>query len=220
MKKLILVIFISLVLIITIHSLYVKCFIKYPSGKDTLAHFGNGTYQIFSGAEEYVLFNVKRQMTIVEDVYRYKIIKNNVYIFGFNPRYTILNYKEHKIEHFLSLNEMPEDIKKIFKDIKRELNWDLSYIIYPERVWKHENNQDDLLKQDIIRCIFDRCFETSFKHDLTYTKEEKHYKYFIQGIEVVRNAEFFNVSISAWPFEGKIVCKDIKICVIPNKPVD
>lgn len=76
------------------------------------------------------------------------------------------------------------------------------------------------LKRDIIRCIFDKCFETSFKHDLAYTKENKHYKYFIQDIEIVRIAEFYNVSISAWPFEGKIVCKDIEICVIPNQSVD
>lgn len=72
-------------------------------------------------------------------------------------------------------------------------------------------------KDEIIRCIFDKCFEINFKHDLTYSKEDKNYKYFVQDIEVVKNAEFYNVDISAWPFEGKIACKDIKICVIPNK---
>ena len=49
--------------------------------------------------------------------------------------------------------------------------------------WYNQVILEYKLKQDIIRCIFDRCFETSFKHDLTYTKEAK---YFIQDCRILQ----------------------------------
>ncbi|MDA7028608.1 hypothetical protein PJ311_18920 [Bacillus sp. CLL-7-23] len=62
-----------------------------------------------------------------------------------------------------------------------------------------------------INCTFKNCFETNFKHDLSYTKQENDYKYFVQDIVITEKDDFFYIHILAWPFDGKIVCKEIDI---------
>lgn len=37
------------------------------------------------------------------------------------------------------------------------------------------------------------------------------YKYFIQDIEIDEKEEFYIFKISAWPLEGKIICKVIHV---------
>ena len=67
-----------------------------------------------------------------------------------------------------------------------------------------------------VVCIFKQCYEISLKHDETYDKGknrkgELNYKYFIQDIHVEKCKEFLCFKISAWPLEGKILCKEISI---------
>ncbi|MCH5186129.1 MAG: hypothetical protein J1F64_08400 [Oscillospiraceae bacterium] len=66
-------------------------------------------------------------------------------------------------------------------------------------------------------CIFKNCFEIYLDHDKTYSKGKKkdgnglNYKYFIQDIGVKEDNGFFEVKISAWPFESKIVCREFYV---------
>ncbi len=67
-----------------------------------------------------------------------------------------------------------------------------------------------------VVCEFEQCFEITMKHDRAYTKgknpnDSLDYKYFIQDIEIVEEEEFYIAKISAWPLNGKIVCKEILI---------
>ena len=67
-----------------------------------------------------------------------------------------------------------------------------------------------------VVCIFKQCYEISLKHDETYDKGknrkgELNYKSFIQDIHVEKCKEFLCFKISAWPLEGKILCKEISI---------
>ncbi len=70
-------------------------------------------------------------------------------------------------------------------------------------------------ENQVVSCIFDECFEVDFKHDLSYSKGKNgsvnNFKYFVQDIEINEQGEYFYCSISAWPFQGKIVCKNISI---------
>lgn len=67
----------------------------------------------------------------------------------------------------------------------------------------------------MVSCIFNECFEVNFKHDLSYSKGKNNninnFKYFVQDIEITEQEEYFICCISAWPFQGKIVCKDVSI---------
>ncbi len=67
-----------------------------------------------------------------------------------------------------------------------------------------------------VVCNFENCFEISLNHDKTYSKEQKSdgtldYKYFIQDVEIIEEDGFFIFKISAWPLDGKIVCRNISI---------
>lgn len=67
-----------------------------------------------------------------------------------------------------------------------------------------------------VVCVFKQCYEVSLKHDETYDKGINckgvlNYKYFIQDIHVEKSKEFLCFTISAWPLDGKILCKEISI---------
>lgn len=69
---------------------------------------------------------------------------------------------------------------------------------------------------DTVICKFSNCFEISLKHDKTYSKGKRYdgdldYKYFIQDVEILEEEEFFIIQISAWPLDGKIICKKVEI---------
>ncbi|GHU61384.1 hypothetical protein FACS189418_0960 [Clostridia bacterium] len=68
---------------------------------------------------------------------------------------------------------------------------------------------------NITTCKFINCFEVSLNHDKTYSKGKTEggyldYKYFIQDISVSEE-DYIIFQISAWPLEGKIMCKKIEI---------
>ena len=55
--------------------------VKYPTGKDTIKSFGNGTYQISSGSNE-SLFNEEYGSCIIEQVEKFRETGNKVYVVG------------------------------------------------------------------------------------------------------------------------------------------
>ncbi|WCM59188.1 hypothetical protein [Paenibacillus polymyxa] len=61
---------------------------KYPSGKDTVEYFGDGTFQIFRGGRDncLILYNHLAAPTenAVDNIVSYKIEKNIVYLVGEN----------------------------------------------------------------------------------------------------------------------------------------
>lgn len=77
--------------------------------------------------------------------------------------------------------------------------------------WYDEVTIEYEKSKSIIKCTFINCFETNFKHDISYSKGKNNYKYFIQDIEINEKDNFYYTYISAWPFEGKIVSREIKI---------
>lgn len=67
-----------------------------------------------------------------------------------------------------------------------------------------------------VVCEFENCFEISLRHDKTYSKGKKtdgelDYKYFIQDVQVQESEGFLVFNISAWPLDGRIICKNIII---------
>lgn len=69
---------------------------------------------------------------------------------------------------------------------------------------------------DNVICTFKNCYEVSLNHDENYDKGKRsdgklNYKYFIQDIKIEKHKELFCCKISAWPLEGKILCKEISI---------
>lgn len=81
MKRRILWIICLLIVIVSL----VNCFrgnnIKYPSGKDTIESFGDGTYQISSGSYE-SLFNEEYGSCIIQQVKKFYQTDKKVYIVG------------------------------------------------------------------------------------------------------------------------------------------
>ncbi|WLR42508.1 hypothetical protein LC087_17720 [Bacillus carboniphilus] len=63
----------------------------------------------------------------------------------------------------------------------------------------------------IIRVEFVNCFEIKFKHDLKYFEGEKEHHYFMQDVDIKKTDDFFNIKLSAYPFNGEIICKKIEI---------
>lgn len=61
---------------------------KYPSGKDTVEYFGDGTFQIFRGGphDSLILYNhlADPLENTVDNIVSYKIEKNIVYLVGEN----------------------------------------------------------------------------------------------------------------------------------------
>lgn len=71
-------------------------------------------------------------------------------------------------------------------------------------------------EKNVIACEFNNCFEISFSHDRNYSKTcdiggQLDYQYFVQDIEVSEQDSFIIFHITAWPFDGKIICKSINI---------
>lgn len=71
-------------------------------------------------------------------------------------------------------------------------------------------------ENQVIDCIFNQCLEIDFKHDITCSKGKNsnnlnNFKYFIQDIRISELENYFYCEISAWPFNGKITCKNIYI---------
>lgn len=65
--------------------------------------------------------------------------------------------------------------------------------------------------QNIIQCSFIDCFEINFTHDLNDSDWRHIPHYYIQSLDILEENNLYYVTISAWPFGGKIVCKNIEI---------
>jgi hypothetical protein len=96
---------------------------NFPSGKDTMKYFGDGTFQILRDSENKTneLFNNRSDNTfnrVVEpNVKDYVQIKEKVYVFG-EKGYTILNLDTFDVKQSQSLDGFSEEEQKIFKDLE------------------------------------------------------------------------------------------------------
>jgi hypothetical protein len=92
---------------------------KYKPGKDTVAIFGDGKFQILSGPTSNSLTNYEADLNIEYIVYKYKEIKPLVYVIG-ESGYTILNYKTGQIRRYKKLKEIEDPEQQIFIDLAKK----------------------------------------------------------------------------------------------------
>lgn len=71
--------------------------------------------------------------------------------------------------------------------------------------------------ENIIQCSFEECFEVNFTHDINDSDLRHIPQYYIQGIDILEENNLYYVAISAWPFDGKIVCRNIEIKNLNNR---
>lgn len=115
--------FIAIIFILVLY--FINLYSSKPAGRDTVAYFGDGTYQILKGynsefsKKEYSLW--KEDNLVLNYVYEYKIDKDNknVYIIGkeniesIDYVYLILDYNL-KQEKKLMCNELSHEQFEIF----------------------------------------------------------------------------------------------------------
>lgn len=83
MKKIIGIILILFVICITAFSIWSRNRTEYFEGKDSVASFGNGEYQIIKGPDKKLLLsNEKYHGFLLNDVLEYTKIKKNLYVLG------------------------------------------------------------------------------------------------------------------------------------------
>jgi len=91
---------------------------KYPWGKDTVALFGDGRFQvgrIYDDHKEiHDLYDIEKQMTIIYEVYSFQQDGNMVYAYGRteNDKYYVsLNYVTGEYSKYTSIEQAPAEIR-------------------------------------------------------------------------------------------------------------
>ena len=98
--------------------------LKVPAGKDTVAIFGDGTYQILwswngnNKIKSLVSFD-RSQEVIVKEVNAFYEVKNNktTYVIGDNS-YVIVKYKDKTVQKVQDLNVLSNNDRKVFEGMK------------------------------------------------------------------------------------------------------
>jgi len=71
---------------------------------------------------------------------------------------------------------------------------------------------DDTTK---LQCIFEQCFEIDLKHQRNYGKnvngDKKDFVYTMYDFDVIEEDGLYIFTLCAWPLDGRIVCKNIRI---------
>lgn len=90
--------------------------IKFQSGRDTFASFGNGEFQILriSIDRKYIFFDEDKKKIIESNVYSYYDNNPFLYITG-TQGYSIINYKTGEIKQKSDLNKLEDKEKQMFE---------------------------------------------------------------------------------------------------------
>lgn len=92
---------------------------KYPSGRDTYKAFGDGRFQICGDNESYVLIDNEAQDIIIDgDIYRYRRIKEHIYVVG-QCGYSVVNFESGEVIQSQNLSELPEEYVEIFNNVDK-----------------------------------------------------------------------------------------------------
>ncbi|MCP3806388.1 hypothetical protein NLX78_03995 [Paenibacillus sp. Lou8.1] len=93
---------------------------KYPSGKDTVEYFGDGTFQIFRGGphDPLILYNhlADPLENAVDNIVSYKIKKNIVYVVGENG-FIKLDSSTNTYEQKKRINDFTSKDREIFNKL-------------------------------------------------------------------------------------------------------
>ena len=88
--------------------------IKYPSGKDTIESFGDGTYQISSGNSN-GLFNEKYGNCIIQNVDKFHITDEKIYVIGSTEQNAVVDGVEIKRSYIIySVIELENNTMELF----------------------------------------------------------------------------------------------------------
>ncbi|MDQ0046036.1 hypothetical protein J2T18_000308 [Paenibacillus polymyxa] len=93
---------------------------KYPSGKDTVEYFGDGTFQIFRGGphNSLILYNhlANPLENAVDNIVSYKIKKNIVYLVGENS-FIKLDSSTNTYEQKKQISDFTSKDREIFNKL-------------------------------------------------------------------------------------------------------
>lgn len=94
---------------------------KYPSGKDTVEYFGDGTFQIYSGGgagEPPILYThqIEAPNSVIDNVLSYKIEENIVYVVGENS-FIKLNSSTNTYEQKKRISDFTSEDREIFNEL-------------------------------------------------------------------------------------------------------
>ena len=85
---------------------------KYPPGKDTIHSFSDGTFSVGRFPSDVKLLNSEKQEAVDSYISMYRDIPPFAYVIGL--KYTVLNYQSGEIRQFQNLDDIPNDLKKVF----------------------------------------------------------------------------------------------------------
>jgi hypothetical protein len=97
---------------------------KHPSGKDTIASFGDGTWQIgkTGGGPTYprkiFLLNVETQENLVYDIADWRQEGDWVYALGADGKYAVLNFRTNMRGRYESIDQAPEAYRQGLRKLR------------------------------------------------------------------------------------------------------
>lgn len=97
---------------------------KYPSGRDTVESFGDGTFQILRGPDRILSLRDESKpqyngRVIESNVLSYRRKGEFVYVIG-ESGYTVLNYETGEVRKHTSLDELPDQEQKVFRKMLKK----------------------------------------------------------------------------------------------------
>ncbi|TFE19323.1 hypothetical protein [Cohnella luojiensis] len=101
--------------------------LKYPTEKDTVDYFGDGTFQLLggydsSGKETLTLFDMSKpavEDVVANNVVEYVKKKKFVYFFDDKKRYILLDVKTNDLSISTDLSSFSSDKQQIFKRLNK-----------------------------------------------------------------------------------------------------
>ncbi|MFE4569798.1 hypothetical protein [Paenibacillus chitinolyticus] len=97
---------------------------RFPSGKDTVESFGDGTFQILRGYVDNKqvdsLFNYNMdilEQVVEKNIKNYKVKDRMLYVLG-DEGYTRINIQTYEVKKSKSLDDFNHEDAKIFENIK------------------------------------------------------------------------------------------------------
>lgn len=97
---------------------------RYPSGRDTVESFGDGTWQIgkTGGGPNYPrkihLINADTQENLVYDIADWRSEGDWVYLLGSDGKYAVLNFRTNVRGKYESIDQAPEEYRQNLRKLR------------------------------------------------------------------------------------------------------